>query len=92
MATAWDVINGFSIAFMVLMVLFSVAMIIIVALQEGNNSNLGAVSGASESFFGKHKAKTLDVKFKKWTMFIGLGILLSSIIYFILYLVRNTLD
>jgi preprotein translocase subunit SecG len=90
-ATAYDVINGFKITFMVLMVVFSIAMIVIVALQEGNNSNLGAVSGASESFFGKHKAKTLDVRFKKWTLLIGLGILVSSIIYFVLYLAERGL-
>ena len=89
--TTWSIINGFSIAFMVLMVVFSVAMIIIVALQEGNNSNLGAVSGAAESFFGKNKAKSLDAKFKRWTMFIGIGILVSSIVYFILYLARENL-
>ncbi|MCL2629965.1 MAG: preprotein translocase subunit SecG [Firmicutes bacterium] len=91
MVTAYDVVNGFSIAFMVLMVLFSIAMIIIVALQEGGNANLGAVSGSSESFFGRNRAKTMDAKFKRWTMIVGAGILISSIAHFALYLVRENL-
>lgn len=73
------------------MVLLCVAMIVIVALQEGNNANLGAITGAAESFFGKNKAKTLESKFKRWTMIIGAGILVCSIIYYVLYLLKENL-
>lgn len=87
----YALVNVLSIIFMVIMVLFCIAMIVIVALQEGNSANLGAITGAAESFFGKNKAKTLEAKFKRWTIIIGAGILLSSIVYFILYLVRESL-
>lgn len=89
--TPFDIINGFSIAFMILMVLFSIAMIVIVALQEGNDGNLGAVSGSQESFFGRNKAKTTETKLKRLTMIVGAGILISSIMYFVLYLLREGL-
>lgn len=83
--------NVLSIIFMVIMVLLSVAMIIIVMLQEGNTTNLGAITGAAESFFGKNKAKTLDSKFKRWTMVIAGSILVSSILFFVIYLLRARL-
>ena len=54
---AYTVYTVFSIIFMVLMVLLSIAMIIIVVLQQGNTSNLGAIAGGAESFFGKNKAR-----------------------------------
>ncbi|MDR3186076.1 MAG: preprotein translocase subunit SecG [Christensenellaceae bacterium] len=87
----YEVINGFQIATMVLMVLFSVAMIVVVVLQEGSNANLGAITGAAESFFGKNKAKTLEAKFKRWTMIIGGCILICSIAYFVLSILKNNI-
>ncbi|MDD3947113.1 MAG: preprotein translocase subunit SecG [Clostridia bacterium] len=84
--------NVLSIIFMVIMVLLSLAMIIIVMLQEGNTTNLGAITGAAESFFGKNKAKTLDSRFKKWTMIIAGSILVTSILFFVVYLLRAKLD
>lgn len=90
-ADTYVIINVFSIIFMVLMVLLSIAMIIVVILQEGNTSNLGAVSGAAETFFGRNKAKTLDAKFKRWTIFIAVSILVCSIVYFVLYLLKMNL-
>jgi protein translocase, SecG subunit len=87
----YGIVTGFSIAFMIIMVLCSIAMVVIVSLQEGNNSSLGAITGAAESFFGKNRAKTLESKFKRLTIFIGAGILVSSIIFYILYQVRLSL-
>lgn len=73
------------------MVLLSVIMIIIVVMQEGNNSNLGAISGGAESFFGKNKAKSLEAKFKRMTIYISAGILVTSILYFVVGILRNRL-
>ncbi|MDR2267661.1 MAG: preprotein translocase subunit SecG [Christensenellaceae bacterium] len=87
----YEIINGFQIATMVLMVVFSVIMIIVVALQEGSNANLGAITGAAESFFGKNKAKSLEAKFKRWTMVIGLCVLICSISYFVLSILKSNI-
>lgn len=87
----YQLYNVLSIIFMVLMVVLSIGMIIIVVLQDGNTNNMGAITGAAESFFGKNKAKTLDGKFKRWTMIIAGSILLCSILYFVVYLLRQNL-
>lgn len=76
---------------MVLMVLLSIGMIIIVIMQQGNNANLGAIAGGAESFFGKNKAKTLDAKFKRWTIIVAAAILVVSILYFVVQILKARL-
>ncbi|MFA6866841.1 MAG: preprotein translocase subunit SecG [Clostridia bacterium] len=78
-----------SIIFMVLMILLSIAMVLIVIMQEGNSSDLGAIAGGAESFFGKNKAKSLDTKFKRWTIYLSIGILVTSILFFVVQILKN---
>ncbi len=88
---AYNVYTVISIIIMVIMVLLSIAMIIIVVLQQGNSSNLGAIAGGAESFFGKNKARSLDAKFKRWTIFISIGILVTSILFFVMQILKARL-
>lgn len=88
---AYKVYTAFSIIFMVLMVLLSIAMIIIVVLQQGNSGNIGAITGSSESFFGKNKSRSLDGKLKRWTVIIAISILVSSILFFVFQILKNAL-
>lgn len=88
----YELYQGLSIALMLIMVLLSVTMIIIVAMQSGNeNNNLGAISGGSDSFFGKNKAHSLEAKLKRITIYIAIGILLSSILFFVVALLKGKL-
>ena len=50
---AYDIYSGLLIALMVVMVLLAIGMVVVVMMQSGNQSNLGAITGAAESFFGK---------------------------------------
>lgn len=79
------------IIFMVYMVIASVAMIVIVSLQKSAENNLGALTGSSESFLGKGKTKTFDQKLKRWTVGIAASMMLSSILFFVFYLLRSRL-
>lgn len=81
-----------SIVFMVLMVLFSLTMIIIVMLQQGNSNNLGAIAGGAESFFGKNKARSMDAKFKRWTIIVAAMILVTSILFFVVQILKARLS
>lgn len=80
-----------SIIFMVIMVLLAVIMIIIVVMQQGESSNLGAIAGGAESFFGKNKSRSLDAKFKRWTIFVAGMILLTSILFFVIQILKSRL-
>lgn len=88
---AYDIYSGLLIALMVVMVLLAIGMVVVVMMQSGNQTNLGAITGAAESFFGKNKAKTMDAKFKRWTVIIAVAMLVCSILFFVFYLLRNAL-
>ena len=52
----------------VLLVIASIVIIILVLMQQSREAGLsGAIAGASESFFGKNKSRTLDAKLSKIT-------------------------
>ncbi|MBQ9114599.1 MAG: preprotein translocase subunit SecG [Clostridia bacterium] len=87
----YEVYSGLLIALMVLMVVLAIGMIIIVLMQSGNQSNLGAITGAAESFFGKNKAKTMDSKFKRWTVIIAAAMLVCSVLFFVFYMLLKSL-
>ena len=50
------------IIFGILIAISSLTLIISVLMQEGQGNGLGAITGGSETFFGKNKSKTLEGK------------------------------
>ena len=44
----------------ILQALASVALIVVVLLQSGKESGLGAIAGSSDSYMGKNKSSSLD--------------------------------
>lgn len=63
--TVWEIIIG------CVLIGFSLLIIAVVLLQEGRQANLGAISGAADSFMEKGRARTLDAKLAKGTKFIA---------------------
>ena len=61
------------IIFGIILLLFSIAIIIVVLLQEGHQQNLGAITGGADTFLAKNKARSLDAFLSRWTKFIALG-------------------
>lgn len=82
---------GLMIALMVVMALLSIALIVIVMLQSGNQSNLGSITGAAETFFGKNRAKTMESKFKRWTVGIAISMLVCAVLFFVFYMLNEKL-
>lgn len=70
-------------AFIVLMVLASIAMIVVVLMQKGTNDNVGVISGASDTYYGRNKEKGKESMLKKITLALFAFILVCSIICFI---------
>jgi len=64
--------------------LVSIALIVIVLLQQGKQQGLsGAIAGGAETFFGKNKARTIDSMLKKFTTVVAaLFIINSAGLYF----------
>lgn len=74
--------NAFEIIFAIALLLFSVAIILVVLLQEGNQKNMGAITGGADSFLSKNKARSVDAFLSRWTKVIAIG-------FFVLVLAAN---
>ncbi len=72
--------NNVVMAFSILMVLASIAMIVIVMMQKGTNDNVGVISGASDTFYGKNKKRGKESLLKRITLGIFIFILVCAII------------
>ena len=65
----------------IVLILLSVAIIVLVLLQEGKSAGLsGAIAGGAETFFGKNKSRTMESK-----------LVLIAISFFVLALVATLL-
>ena len=66
----------------IVFIIISIALTILVLMQEGKNAGLGAVSGAAETYWGKNKGRSMEgtlVKITKWlvVLFIVLAAVLN---------------
>lgn len=61
------------------LILFSVIMIFVVILQEGNSKGVGVVTGGADTFLSKNKARTLNSKLARWTKVLAIGFALLVI-------------
>ncbi|MBN2852280.1 MAG: preprotein translocase subunit SecG [Clostridia bacterium] len=74
-----------SIIIGVLQILASIAIIIVVLLQSGKAAGLsGSIAGGAETFFGKNKGRSIDSLLEKYTGYIAIGFLITSIMLYIL--------
>lgn len=64
----------------ILLVISSLVMIVTVLLQSSESDGMGAISGGSETFFGKNKNATLEGK-------LALATKISAVVFVVLALV-----
>ena len=79
--------SAVEIIFGIVLLLFSIAIILVVLLQEGHNHSLGTVTGGADTFLAKNKARSIDAFLARWTKFIAVGffalvIVINAIMYF----------
>ncbi|WP_274648553.1 preprotein translocase subunit SecG [Paenibacillus humicola] len=75
------------IAFKILLIIFSLALITVVLLQKGKSAGLsGAISGGAEHLFGKTKARGMDLFLQRMTIGIAAGFFITALI--VAYLVK----
>ena len=67
-------------ALTILMVLAAIIMIVTDLMQDSESDGMGALSGGSETFFGKNKNNTLDGK-------LAMATKVSSIVFVVLAIV-----
>ena len=57
----WEIILG------AVLITMSIAIIIVIILQEGNQQGVGVVTGGADTFFSKNKARSIDAFLARWT-------------------------
>lgn len=69
----------------ILQVVFAVSIIVVVLLQSGKAAGLsGSIAGGAETFFGKNKGRTIDSMLSKYTTYIAIGFMITSIMLYLL--------
>lgn len=63
-----------------IIIVLALVIIAVVLLQEGRQSNMGAISGNSDSFMDRGRSRTLDAFLARWTKWL-------AIIFFVVVLV-----
>lgn len=71
--------SGLEIFFGVVLLLFSIAIVVIILLQEGQQQNLGAITGGADTFLSKNKARSIDAFLSRWTKVIAVGFFVTVI-------------
>ncbi len=67
--------------FSIIQVVLAVAVIVLIALQKSKQGGLsGAITGGSETFFGKNKGNTLDAKLNKMTVIITIVLCVLTLV------------
>ena len=71
----------------IVLILLSVAIIVLVLLQESKSSGLsGAIAGGAETFFGKNKSRTMESKLVLITKIIAISFFVLALVATLLLL------
>ena len=77
--------NTATIILTVIQLIVSLSVIAIVLFQSGKSAGLsGAIGGVADSFMAKNKAKSVDAKLAKMTKYIGLAVVVLTLVLNIL--------
>ncbi len=68
------------IAVSVIYIIVSVALVILVLMQEGKTQGLGSISGAAETYWGKNKGRSMEGMLIKITKVLAVLFLLLTVV------------
>ena len=77
-----------SIVCIVLIILASLFVIVVVMMQQSNSDGISALSGQSETFYGKNKNKTIESKLKRLTVISLIVIGVLCVLYYVIGLLK----
>ncbi len=80
---AYDVTRIISYVLLAIMAVCALFVIVVVLIQQGQSSGLGALGGTTETFYGKNKGKSIESKLKKATTACLIIMAIIAIAYFV---------
>lgn len=69
----------------VIFVIICIALSVIILMQEGRSSGLGAVSGMADTYWGKNKGRSMEGALEKFTK-------VAAVLFMLLAVVLNILN
>ena len=64
----------------VVFVLVSIALVVLVLMQEGKSAGLGAIAGAAETYWGKNKGRSMEGTLVKVTKYLAISFIVIAAI------------
>ena len=59
-------------------IVVSIALLVVVLLQEGKSAGLGAISGAAETYWGKAQGRSMEGMLVKFTKALAIAFILLA--------------
>lgn len=72
--------TGLRIVLTIIFIIISIAITVMVLMQEGKSAGLGAISGAAETYWGKNKGRSMEGALVKITSFLCVAFLVVAAI------------
>ena len=72
--------GALKIVLTVVYIIVSLALVILVLMQEGKSAGLGSISGAAETYWGKNKGRSMDGMLVKITKWLAVAFILLSVV------------
>lgn len=78
--------GALKIVLTVFFIVVCIALVVLVLMQEGKSAGLGAISGVTETYWGKNKGRSMEGRLVKFTtilavLFMGLAVILNLNIF-----------
>ena len=64
----------------VIFILISVALTVIILMQEGKSAGLGAIAGAADTYWGRNKGRSVEGKLEKFTTIAAIAFLVIALV------------
>ena len=64
----------------VIFILVSLALTVIILMQEGKSAGLGAIAGAADTYWGRNKGRSMEGMFVKGTRILVILFLLLAVV------------
>lgn len=64
----------------VVFVLVSIALVVLVLMQEGKSAGLGVIAGAAETYWGKNKGRSMEGTLVRLTKILAAAFILLAVI------------
>lgn len=64
----------------IVFILVSIALTVLVLMQEGKSAGLGAISGAAETYWGKNKGRSMEGLLVKITKYLAVAFILLAVL------------